>query len=113
MEAYKKAKEAVSGGAEGNDDESDVDMDRRFYTDANSLGFTDHKPSKEAVDRLVEDTKKRFLALKIALTIGKPRKRQNDGKNVKVKMQTFHISISVTKFLTKSWHGASTARSLF
>jgi pre-mRNA-splicing factor SYF2 len=58
----------VIGETEGQDDELEADADRTFYTDANSLGFTDHKPSKEAVDRLVEDTKKRLLALEIALT---------------------------------------------
>ena len=36
-----------------------VDEDRRFYADANSLGITDHKPSKEKIDQLVEQTKKR------------------------------------------------------
>ena len=39
----------------------EADADRRFYADANSLGLVEHKPSKEAVDRLVEDTKKRFI----------------------------------------------------
>jgi pre-mRNA-splicing factor SYF2 len=38
-----------------------VDQDKRFYADANSLGITDHKPSKEALDRLVEETKKRHV----------------------------------------------------
>ena len=40
-----------------------IDEDRRFYADANSLGITDHKPSKEALDLLVQETKKRYVLL--------------------------------------------------
>lgn len=35
-----------------------VDQDGSFYADADSLGFIDNKPKKEAVDRLVADLKK-------------------------------------------------------
>ncbi|KAA8909198.1 SYF2 splicing factor-domain-containing protein [Sphaerosporella brunnea] len=35
-----------------------VDRDGEFYADADSLGFVDNKPKKEAVDRLVADLKK-------------------------------------------------------
>jgi len=35
-----------------------VDKDGSFYADANSLGFVDNKPPKEAVDRLVADLKR-------------------------------------------------------
>jgi len=64
LEGYKRAKEeALASGqlAETTTgDLTDLDKDRRFYADANSLGLVDHKPSKEAVDRLVEETKKRY-----------------------------------------------------
>lgn len=64
LEAYQKAKEeALSQGQlvqTENGDVVAVDEDRRFFADANSLGITDHKPSKEAVDRLAESTKKRL-----------------------------------------------------
>jgi pre-mRNA-splicing factor SYF2 len=59
---YQKAKEdALAKGQliQTGDEVTAVDEDRRFYADANSLGITNHKPSKEALDRLVEDTKKR------------------------------------------------------
>jgi len=36
-----------------------LDEDGRFYANANSLGVMEHKPSKEAVDRLVAETRKR------------------------------------------------------
>ncbi|OLL25424.1 Pre-mRNA-splicing factor syf2 [Neolecta irregularis DAH-3] len=35
-----------------------IDADRNFYRDANSLGFFENKPSKAAVDRLVDDIEK-------------------------------------------------------
>jgi len=65
LEAYQKAKEeALSQGQlveTENGDVIAVDEDRRFFADANSLGITDHKPSKEAIDRLAEGTKKRYV----------------------------------------------------
>jgi len=36
-----------------------LDEDGRFYVNANSLGVMEHKPSKETVDRLFADTRKR------------------------------------------------------
>ncbi|KAH0607510.1 uncharacterized protein H6S33_002544 [Morchella sextelata] len=35
-----------------------IDRDGEFYADADSLGFIDNKPSKQAVDRLVGDLRK-------------------------------------------------------
>ena len=67
LEAYQKAKsQALSKGQLVTTPEGTllaVDEDRVFYADANSLGITDHKPSKEALDRLVEETNKRYLLL--------------------------------------------------
>jgi len=67
LEAYQKAKsQALSKGQLVTTPEGTllaVDEDRVFYADANSLGITDHKPSKEALDRLVEETKKRYRLL--------------------------------------------------
>ena len=65
LEAYQKAKEeALSKGQlvqTENGEVIAVDEDRRFFADANSLGITDHKPSKVAIDRLAEGTKKRYV----------------------------------------------------
>jgi len=64
LEEYRKARdEALAKGqlvqtADG--ELTAVDQDRRFYADANSLGITDHKPSKAAIDRLAEETKRRY-----------------------------------------------------
>ena len=67
LEAYQKAKEeALSKGQLVTTEDGEiiaVDEDRIFYADANSLGITDHKPSKQALDRLVEETKKRYVLL--------------------------------------------------
>src|SRR6202035_1717505 len=63
LKEYHKAREDALQKGELQEIESEevvaVDKDRRFYADANSLGITDHKPSKEALDRLVEETKRR------------------------------------------------------
>jgi pre-mRNA-splicing factor SYF2 len=63
LKEYQKAREdaLAKGGLQETESEEvvAVDKDRRFYADANSLGITDHKPSKEALDRLVEETKRR------------------------------------------------------
>jgi len=62
LEAYKKAKEEALAKGQvvlQNGEMVAVDEDRRFYADANSLGLHEHKPSREALDRLVEETKKR------------------------------------------------------
>src|SRR5271170_4427700 len=62
LEGYKKAKdEALSKGqsVEQNGELVVLDEDGRFYANANSLGVMEHKPSKEAVDRLVAETRKR------------------------------------------------------
>jgi pre-mRNA-splicing factor SYF2 len=65
LEGYQKAKEeALSHGQlvkTENGEVVAVDDDRRFFADANSLGIMDHKPSKEAVNRLAENTKKRCV----------------------------------------------------
>jgi pre-mRNA-splicing factor SYF2 len=58
LKEYQKARDDALQRT-GSEEVIAVDKDRRFYTDANSLGITDHKPTKEAMDRLVEDTKKR------------------------------------------------------
>jgi len=63
LEEYKKAREdALAKGQVIQSENGDlvaVDEDRRFYTDANSLGITEHKPSKDKIDQLVEQTKKK------------------------------------------------------
>jgi pre-mRNA-splicing factor SYF2 len=63
LKEYQKAREDALAKGQlqqiGGEEMIAVDQDRRFYADANSLGITDHKPSKEALDRLVEETKKR------------------------------------------------------
>src|SRR5277367_5365255 len=62
LEGYQKAKEeALSKGqiVEQNGELVVLDEDGRFYANANSLGVMEHKPSKEAVDRLVAETRKR------------------------------------------------------
>ena len=62
MEAYKAAKEeALSKGqiVEQDGELVVLDQDGRFYANANSLGVMGHKPSKDAVDRLVAETRKR------------------------------------------------------
>ena len=65
MEGYEKEKmrvvekAAASGGLEiVETDDGDlvaVDKDGTFYSTADSTGFVEHKPPKEAVDRLVKD----------------------------------------------------------
>jgi len=73
LEAYKKAKEeALSKGQLVTTADGDivaVDEDRIFYADANSLGITEHKPTKEALDKLVEETKKRYVPIVLAFRI--------------------------------------------
>jgi hypothetical protein len=73
MEGYKKARDdALAKGQVVETDNGDlvaVDEDRRFYADANSLGITDHKPNKESIDRLVEETKKRYVLLRFGLIL--------------------------------------------
>jgi len=62
LEGYQKAKEeALSKGqiVEQKGELVVLDEDGRFYANANSLGVMEHKPSKEAVDRLVAETRKR------------------------------------------------------
>jgi hypothetical protein len=69
LEEYKKAKEEALAKGQlvqmENGEVAAVDEDRRFYADANSLGLTEHKPTKESIDRLVEETKKKYDALRI------------------------------------------------
>ena len=71
MEGYKRAREdALAKGQVVQTENGElvaVDEDRRFYADANSLGITDHKPTKESIDRLVEETKKRYILIGIGL----------------------------------------------
>jgi pre-mRNA-splicing factor SYF2 len=62
LEVYKKAKEeALSKGqiVDQNGELVVLDEDGRFYANANSLGVMEHKPTKDAVDRLVAETQKR------------------------------------------------------
>jgi pre-mRNA-splicing factor SYF2 len=79
LEAYQKAKEEALGQSGQLVQMADgglvgVDEDRKFFADANSLGITDHKPSKAAVDRLAEQTKKR-----LAEQEAKRRKKRTGG----------------------------------
>jgi pre-mRNA-splicing factor SYF2 len=57
----------------GNEERSKDDKDRRLYADAHSLGIMDPKPSKEALDKLVEETK-----IREALREAKRRKKLSD-----------------------------------
>jgi hypothetical protein len=65
LERYKNAKEEALAKGQlvqtATGELQAVDEDRRFYADANSLGITDHTPRKEDLDRLVEETKKRYF----------------------------------------------------
>ncbi|KAA8900493.1 SYF2 splicing factor-domain-containing protein [Sphaerosporella brunnea] len=62
LEAYvaEKAKLLKEGGVVETEDGElvVVDLDGEFYADADSLGFVDDRPKKEAVDRLVADLRK-------------------------------------------------------
>ena len=126
MEAYKKAKEeALSKGQLVTTADGDivaVDEDRIFYADANSLGITEHKPTKEALDKLVEETKKRYVPIVLALRIhilsqtldielnsnlvGRRKERLNDGKQELGKMMVkYRLLINEIKCLIKSCRG--------
>ena len=62
MERYQKVKEEALSKAQIVEQQGELvvlDEDGRFYANANSLGVMEHKPSKEAVDRLVAETRKR------------------------------------------------------
>jgi pre-mRNA-splicing factor SYF2 len=93
MEEYKKARDdALAKGqlVETEDGElAAVDEDGRFYANANSLGITDHKPTKEALDRLAEETKRRCHIVPSPLTVREAeretkrrKKREGDGGDV-------------------------------
>ena len=117
LEGYKKAKdEALAKGQIIQTRSGElvaVDEDRRFYTDANSLGLTDHKPSKESIDRLVEETKKRYILDNTFLMfLGKRNKKQRDGRNVLEMMVIYRISINGTKCLIRNSHGKTKFRTL-
>jgi len=126
LEAYKKAKEeALSKGQLVTTADGDivaVDEDRIFYADANSLGITEHKPTKEALDKLVEETKKRYVPIVPALRIhflsqtldielnsnlvGRRKGRLNDGKQELGKMMVkYRLLINEIKCLIKSCRG--------
>ena len=112
LQGYKKAKEEALAKGQviqtGSGELVAVDEDRRFYADANSLGLTDHKPSKESVDRLVEETKKRYvLNNTFLIVVGKRNKKQRDGRNVLEMMVIYRISINGTKCSTRNSHGKS------
>ena len=111
LEGYKKARdEALTKGqlVETSGELVAIDEDRRFYADANSLGLTDHKPSKESVDRFVEETKKRYvLNNTFLIVVGKRNKKQRDGRNVLEMMVIYRISINGTKCLIRNSHGKS------
>jgi len=83
-----------------------IDEDRRFYADANSLGITDHKPSKESIDRLVEETKKRYGLFEIRSNpTGRRTPKRNERRNVLVKTVIYLISTKGTKYSTKNSQG--------
>ena len=126
MEAYQKAKEeALSKGQLVTTAEGEivaVDEDRIFYADANSLGITDHKPTKAALDKLVEETKKRYVPTISTLNthsyhqtldlewnsnfVGKRRGRLNDGRRELDKMMVkYRLLINGIKCLIKSCRG--------
>lgn len=112
LEAYKKAKEEALAKGQvlqtGNGELVAVDEDRRFYADANSLGITDHKPSKESIDRLVEETKKRYVSPQhYADWVGRRNKKRKDGRNVLEKTVIYRISINGTKYSIRNSHGMS------
>jgi len=112
LEAYKKAKsQALSKGQLVTTPEGTllaVDEDRTFYADANSLGITDHKPSKEALDRLVEETKKRYFLLFVlqSLILGRRKERRNGGRRgLRRMMVRCRLLISATRCLIRSCRG--------
>jgi len=69
MDEYKRARdEALAKGQLTRTEDGElVEVDGKFYADANSLGVGDHKPSKEAVDRLAEEVKKKYVPLLISV----------------------------------------------
>jgi len=93
MEEYKKAREdALAKGQLVQTENGEivaVDEDRRFYADANTIGIRDHKPTKEALDRLVDEVKKKYenLGRMVILTYrdadkeAKRRKKRENGDN--------------------------------
>ena len=112
LEAYKKAKsQALSKGQLVTTPEGTllaVDEDRTFYADANSLGITDHKPSKEALDRLVEETKKRYFLLFVlqSLILGRRKERRNGGRRgLRRMMARCRLLINGTRCLIRSCRG--------
>lgn len=71
MEEYKRARdEALAKGQVAETEDGEliaVDEDRRFYADANTVGLADHKPRKQAIDRLVDEVKKKYVPLLLDL----------------------------------------------
>jgi len=83
MERYEKEKiaaieKAAASGrleiVETEDGPVAVDRDGTFYSTADSTDFVDHKPEKEAIDRLVEDQRKAEEA-----RLKKQRERNKEG----------------------------------
>jgi len=83
MERYEKEKmaaieKAAASGrleiVETEDGPVAVDRDGTFYSTADSMDFVDHKPGKEALDRLVDDQKKAEEA-----RLKKQRERNKEG----------------------------------
>jgi pre-mRNA-splicing factor SYF2 len=67
MEEYKRARDdALAKGQVVETEDGKLvalDEDRRFYADANTVGLADHKPRKQAVERLAEEVKKKYVVL--------------------------------------------------
>jgi SYF2 splicing factor len=61
IEEYKKARDgALSNGQVVEMAATGGGSKQTFYADANSLDFTEHKPTKERLDLLSEQTKKKY-----------------------------------------------------
>jgi 7-keto-8-aminopelargonate synthetase-like enzyme len=88
---------------------STVDQDGTFYADANYLGLAEHKPSKESISRLAEETKKGMSQYinTTPMCSERVRKTLHDrGSGVEMAvLVTYHTSTKETKCLIKTSHG--------
>ena len=111
LEGYRKAKEeALERGELVRREDGEVVAvggEGAFYATRNSLGLVDHKPSKDAVDRLVEETKKRYVLLEggLLMFLGKLRKKLIDGRRELAKMAILITLIRGIRSLIRSWPG--------
>lgn len=106
---YRRARDEVLGNGQvaGSAEKGEiVDNEGKFYANANTLGFTEHKPAKERLDLLVEQTKRKYVTYKPSADMtGKRIRRQKGERNALGRKEMLIISIRETKFSIKSLHG--------